>query len=96
MTFLMVAFFFFVVLNHLILVMKLVDIIVLVNSWLSEILSLSVWILLVVLPGLGLQFGVDVLCISLDKEFLLFFSLNFEFDLVGFLLQIICISLLRF
>lgn len=92
----MVTFFFFVVLYHLVLVMKLVDVIVLVNSWLSEILSLSVWVLLVILPGLGLQFDVDVLCISLDKEFLLFFSLNFEFDLVGLLLQIICISLLRF
>lgn len=90
------TFFFFVVLKHLILVMKLLNVIVLVNSWLSEVLSLPVWILLVVLPGLGLHFDVDHLCISLDKEFLLFFSLNFKFDLVGFLLQIICISLLRF
>jgi hypothetical protein len=96
MTFVMMAFFFFMGLYHLVAVMKLVDIIVLVNSWLSEILSLSVWVLLVVLSGLGRHFDVDVLCISFDKEFLLFFSLNFKFDLVGFLLQIVCISLLRF
>ena len=86
----------FVVLDHLMRVLELVDVIVLVNSWLSEVLSLPVRILLVVPPGLGLHFDVDVLSISLDEEFLLFFSLNFKFDLVGFLLQIICISLLRF
>jgi len=96
MTFLMMKFFFFMSLYHLVAVMKLVDIIVLVNSWLSEILSLSVWVLLVILSGLRHHFDVDVLYISFDKEFLFFFSLNFKFNLIGFLLQIICISLLRF
>ena len=86
----------FVGLDHLILVVELVDVIVLVNSWLSKVPSLPVSILLVVHSGLGLHFDVDGLSISLDEEFLLFFSLNFKFDLVGFLLQIICISLLRF
>ena len=51
-------------LYHLAAVVKLADIIVLVNSWLSEILSLSVWVLLVVPSGLGHHFDVDVLCIS--------------------------------
>lgn len=82
---LLLAFLLFMKLNHKILVVQAVDVIVLVDLWLSEVLPLPVYIKLVMLSGLGYHFAIDVLGKSLEELLLLFSSLDLEFYLVIFL-----------
>ena len=83
---LFLAFLLFVELNHKILVVQVVDVIILVDLRLPEVLPLPVYIQLVMLPGLGYHFAIDVLRESLEELFLFFSSLDLKFYSVGFLL----------